>query len=162
MGVKDKAKDIKATTNITLSNLGLEENEWLKRLKIKTIVEEKESQEKEEKESEETLKEHLISGIEAFNSGYEKDKSANSTKNKEKDTDGDYNDFLESLRKYNPFDRDTAFDIPDNLTIEQTGKNYTSGNLCQKIEFIAKVSAEFERELAIMKSAILTFIDGSN
>merc|ERR1712115_679623 len=37
-----------------------------------------------------------------------------------------------------------------------------SGNLCQKIEFIAKVSAEFERELAIMKSAILTFIDGSN
>merc|ERR1712115_667901 len=50
----------------------------------------------------------------------------------------------------------------DNLTIEQTGKEYTSSNLCQKIEFIAKVSAEFERELAIMKSAILTFIDGSN
>merc|ERR1712113_1015725 len=86
---------------------------------------------------------------------------ANSTKNKEKDTDGDYNDFLESLRKYNPFDRDTAFDIPDNLTIERSEKNYTSSNLCQKIEFIAKVSAEFERELAIMKSPILTFIDGS-
>merc|ERR1712154_494481 len=83
-------------------------------------------------------------------------------KNKEKKADNDYNDFLASLRKNNPFDRDTAFDIPDNLTIEQTGKEYTSSNLCQKIEFIAKVSAEFERELAIMKSAILTFIDGSN
>merc|ERR1712154_660898 len=82
-------------------------------------------------------------------------------KNKEKKADNDYNDLLASLRKNNPFDRDTAFDIPDNLTIEQTGKEYTSSNLCQKIEFIAKVSAEFERELAIMKSPILTFIDGS-